>query len=53
MKLESKPVHWTGKVYKEFGLLEPVTDSLGTRDWLVELGLDLNHPNILPEPDLT
>jgi hypothetical protein len=49
--MNSKPVQWTAKIYDEFGSLEPVTDSLGNRDWPVRLELSLTHPNILPKPE--
>jgi hypothetical protein len=42
-----------GKIYNKFGSLEPVTDSLGTRDWPVKLELDLTDSNILLKPNLT
>jgi hypothetical protein len=49
-RLDSEPVQWTRKIYNKFWSLEPLTDSLGTRDWPVRLGLDLTHPNILAKP---
>jgi hypothetical protein len=42
-----------GKIYNKLGSLEPVTDSLGTHDCPVRLGLSLTHPNMFLKPNLT